>query len=60
VNATTVKKEMTFAVAMRDFFGYRPDDGLKEFSVELKQLTDADKAEFRAGLEAAGYTVVAA
>ena len=31
---------------LKDFFGYRPGTGLKEFSAELKALTYQDKVDF--------------
>lgn len=34
---------------LRDYFGYKPDEGLKEFSAELKALSDEDKHELAAG-----------
>lgn len=48
----------SFTVAMRDYFGYRPESsrkldetgkplsGLADFAQELKALTPSDKAEF--------------
>lgn len=55
-------EKKSFTVAMRDFFGYRPDgmrdkdangkelSGLADFSKELKALTPSDKLEFAAYL----------
>lgn len=50
-------KPMGLSAAMRDFFGMKPGQTLKEFMEELKSLTDADKAEFRTALEARGYVI---
>ena len=51
------KSEMAI---LREFFGYRPGETLKEFSAELKQLTPDERAEL-AALAAAelGVTVAA-
>lgn len=48
-------KLMSWPIAMKDFFGYQPGKGTAEFMAELKALTDADKAEFRAMLIEKGY-----
>ena len=53
-------KPMSFPVAMRDFFGYRAGDTLKDFQAELKALSSDDKSFFRAGLEQNGYTLTPA
>jgi len=53
------KEPMGLPSAMMDFFGRKPDQSLQAFALEVKQLTDADKAEIRAGLEANGYTIKA-
>jgi hypothetical protein len=37
------------------FFGKLPGQTTVEFAAELKKLTDADKAEFRAALIKLGY-----
>jgi hypothetical protein len=51
-------KKMSFAVAMRDYFGFQPDTGLTEFMKELKALNPADRLYFRKGLETVGYEIV--
>ena len=51
-------KEMRFTAACRDFFGYRPGTGLREFGEELKALTAEDRAEIKAGLEQNGYKII--
>ena len=53
-------KTFSFLAAMKDFFGMQPGQSLKDFGAELKKLTDEDRAEFKAGLEANGYTITAA
>jgi len=53
------KKEMGFMAAMKDFFGYRPGTGMKDFMDEIKALTPADRVEFRGGLEKNGYIIKA-
>jgi hypothetical protein len=54
-----VKK--TWVKALKEHFGYKPGEGIKGFSAELKQLTEADVndliVEFRAvGVETDGPT----
>lgn len=44
----------SFPAAMMDYFGKRGTN--LDFMNELKQLTDADKAELREMLKEAGYT----
>ena len=51
---------MNFVAAMKDFFGNRPGLGLMDFAKELKDLTEADRAYFKAGLEQVGYTITQA
>lgn len=58
-------KQMSFAAAMKDYFGYRPmADGqtgnAASFMAELRALSDDDKAWFRAELPKVGYEVVSA
>lgn len=43
--------------AMKHFFGTREGQGLKDFLLEVRQLTDADKAEIKAGLIKLGYQI---
>jgi hypothetical protein len=50
-------KEMTFALAMRDFFGPKEGEGMAGFMKELKALDEADKGYFKQGLEQNGYTI---
>ena len=52
-------KQKTFLMACLDFFGCLPNQSKMEFSQELKKLTEADRAEISAGLEANGYKIVA-
>lgn len=51
-------KRMTFAAAMRDYFGVLPGGNAASFFAELKALTDEDKAWFRANLPSVGYEIV--
>ena len=56
---TAPEKEFTgVASAAKDFFGDHPN-GTTKFLIEWKNLSDADKAEIRAGLEAMGYRIIA-
>lgn len=52
-----MKKEMTFAAAMKDFFGFKPEQTLQQFMAEIKELTAEDKTYFIAGLEQNGYKI---
>lgn len=49
--------QKAFATACREFFGLRENTTLKDFVVELKELTAADRVEIREGLIANGYDV---
>lgn len=53
-------KRMTFMAACRDFFGLKDGQSAMDFGKELKQLTEADRAEIKAGLVGFGYEIVAA
>jgi hypothetical protein len=55
VNTATPFKGLVSA--MKDFFGFSEGQGLREFMLETKQLTDADKAEIKVGLEKLGYVI---
>jgi hypothetical protein len=48
-------QEMSFMAAMRNFFDYRPNQDTKSFYEEIKTLSDTDRAEFAAMLQAEGY-----
>lgn len=50
-----LNSETSFAGACKDFFGLHPNQTLLEFRDEVKALTDADRAEIKAGLEKIGY-----
>jgi len=47
----------SLVVAMRDFFGFLPNQTLQEFMTEMRALSDEDRAFFKAGLEANGYKI---
>lgn len=51
------KEPMGLTSAMMDSFGRKPDQTLSGFAAEVKALTEADKAEIKAGLEANGYII---
>lgn len=56
-----LNKEYSGAIsAAKDFFGFLPGTGLKEFSAEWKALTPGDQKEIREGLEKLGYQIKAA
>lgn len=56
MSATALGQPMFFVGACKDFFGFLPGQGLKEFSMELKKLTEEDRKEIKAGLIKNGYT----
>lgn len=56
-NNTDSKPSMSFVGAMRDFFGFKPGQGLSDFSAELKALGPEDKAYFTAELGKVGYSI---
>ena len=52
-------KKMSFAAAMRDYFGDRPGaTGPGAFLAELKALTFEDRAWFRQHLPSVGYEII--
>jgi hypothetical protein len=53
-------KKLTFMSACRDYFGLKPDQSPVQFGKEIKELTEADRAEIKAGLEKLGYEIIAA
>jgi hypothetical protein len=50
-------KNYSLTTACLDFFGKLPGQSTLDFANELKQLTEADKAEFKAALQALGYKI---
>ena len=50
-------KECSFATACMEYFGKKPNQTTAEFVQELKQLTDADRAELSALFPSVGYTI---
>ena len=53
-------KPMTFMQACKDFFGLKPGQTLSDFAREMRELTDADKAEISALFPSVGYGIVSA
>jgi hypothetical protein len=51
-------KKLTFAAAMKDYFGYQPGKTATDFMQEIKALTPEDKAWFRANLPSVGYEII--
>jgi hypothetical protein len=49
----------SFTAAMKDYFGFKPEQKLGEFVAEIKALNDAEKAFFAEGLRSVGYTLLA-
>lgn len=41
----STKKPMSSIMILKEYFGYRPGTGLKEFAAEVKTLSEADKLE---------------
>lgn len=54
----TPKQEMSFAAAMKSFFGLKDGQTVGGFAQEIKALTIDDRAYFTKLLEGAGYTIV--
>lgn len=52
-----MKEPMSLTKALKDFFGFKPDQNLSGFVAEVKALTAEDRAYFKAGLEQNGYTI---
>ena len=48
----------SFSMQMRDFFGYRPGQGAKDFAAELKTLSQAEKTDFAEMLNSVGFTCI--
>lgn len=53
-------KKMTFMSACIDFFGLKDGQTKLQFGQEVKQLTEKDRAEIKAGLEQNGYEILPA
>ena len=53
-------KQMPFAAAMKDYFGFKPGQTLTEFALELRALNPADKEWFKTNLATVGYEIVKA
>lgn len=53
-------KKLTFLQASKDFFGTKEGQTAMQFAQEIKALTEADRAEIRAGLEKNGYEILQA
>lgn len=51
-------KKLTFLQACKDFFGLHDGQSPMQFAKEVKELTEADKAEIKTGLEQNGYEIV--
>ena len=55
------KPKKTAMVVLREFFGYRPGEGLKQFSEEVNQLTIEERKELAAlAADELGYELVEA
>lgn len=50
-------KPMSLVVACKHYFGFKPGQSMSEFMQEVRDLTDADKAEFKRLLTGVGYTI---
>lgn len=51
-------KKLTFMGACKDFFGLKEGQTALQFGQEIKALTEDDKKEIKAGLEANGYEIM--
>lgn len=52
--------QKSLLAAMREYFGFRPGQGLGDFSNEIKALTPDDRAYFEAEFKKAGYDIIPA
>ncbi len=53
-------KQMTFMQACKDYFGLHVGQTSMQFAQEIKQLSEADRAEIKTGLEQNGYVILQA
>lgn len=53
-----MSKQMSFAAAMKDYFGPQPGGNSIGFLQELKALTPDDKKWFRENLPSVGYEII--
>jgi hypothetical protein len=51
-------KQTSFAVACKDFFGFKPGQTMTDFMNELRQLTDKDKADLTKMFPSVGYEII--
>jgi hypothetical protein len=49
--------QKTFIAACREFFGFKPEQTLNEFSAEIKQLSYHDKMELATEMRKVGIDV---
>ena len=50
-------KTMSFALACKDYFGFKPNQTMTEFMGELKQLTTQDRADLSREFAKVGYEI---
>lgn len=50
-------EKLTFVAACRKHFGFREGTGLKEFSTELKALTEKDREDLKAEFAKIDYEI---
>ncbi len=50
-------KELPFAAAMKDYFGFLPGQTLSGFMQELKTLSPEERAWFTQNLATVGYSI---
>ena len=50
-------KPMSLVVACKHFFGFKHGQTMSEFMNEIRELNDAEKAEFKRLLQGIGYTI---
>lgn len=51
------RKRCSFVVACKEYFGFHPGQTLSEFSNELKNLTDKDRADLTAWFPSVDYEI---
>lgn len=53
-----MQRQMTFTQALVEYFGKRQGETLPEFTQEIKALTPADRAYFKAEFAKVGYVII--
>ena len=52
-----IVKKLSFIAACRDYFGFKPGQGLMDFKKEIDELTAKDRADLTAMFKTVGYEI---